>query len=100
MAQTINSKITKGATTGFIKGYEAIAGPLTRLLKKGAFNWDSEADQAFEPLKKVFSTPSVLALPDFNQTFIVECDALGSGFGAVLMQEGRPISYFKKKSQR
>jgi hypothetical protein len=68
-------------------------------LKKGAFNWDSEADQAFEPLKKVVSTPPVLALPDFNQTFIVECDALGSGFGVVLMQGGRPISYFKKKKQ-
>lgn len=69
-------------------------------MKKGAFNWDSEADQAFKSLKKVVSTSPVLTLLDFNQTFIVECDALGSGFGVVLMQGGRPISYFKKKSQR
>lgn len=31
----------------FIKYYATIAGPLTELLKKDAFTWNEDADQAF-----------------------------------------------------
>ena len=77
----------------FIKNYDQIAAPLTALLKKNAFSWSDAADLAFQHLKAAVSQPLVLALPNFNQHFIIECDASGTRLGAVLMQNQRPIAF-------
>jgi hypothetical protein len=80
----------------FIKGFCAIVAPLTQLLKKNSFQWTEDATSAFVSLKKALSSAPVLHLPDFQQYFIVECDASGSGFGAVLHQGSGPIAFFSK----
>jgi len=68
----------------FIRDYETIARPLTQLLKKAAFRWTATADEAFQALKLALTSGPALQLPDFTRSFIVNCDASGSGFGAVL----------------
>jgi hypothetical protein len=80
----------------FIKGYGSIVAPLTTMLKKNAFHWDAAAREAFQNLKATVTEAPVLALPNFAQPFVIECDASGLGIGAVLMQEGKHIAYLSK----
>jgi hypothetical protein len=43
------------------------------------------------------STTPVLATPDFSKPFIIECDALGFGIRLVLMEDGHPIEFERRK---
>jgi hypothetical protein len=81
----------------FVKNYEKIVAPLTALLKKNSFTLTPAAAQAFQTLKTAMCTTSVLALPNFKKTFVLECDTLGKRIGNVLMQEGRPLAFTSKQ---
>jgi len=80
----------------FIKNYGSIAAHLTLLLRKNAFEWSTSAKEAFQKLKEAVTQAPVLSLPNFSQSFVIECDASGVGVGAVLMQSGRPIAFISK----
>ncbi|KAF8388466.1 hypothetical protein HHK36_027138 [Tetracentron sinense] len=80
----------------FVRDYGKISAPLTRLLKKGAFTWDTEAELAFQALKIAMTTAPILAVPDFTKSFCMKCDACGFGIGGVLMQVGRSVAFTSK----
>jgi hypothetical protein len=81
----------------FVKGFSQLGAPLIDLTKKGAFHRTEESQQTFNKMKEVMSTCPILALPDFSQPFVLECDASGVGIGAVLMPGGHPIVFESRK---
>ena len=86
----------------FIRNFSQVAAPLFALLKKGAtFQFTPECCSAFQQLKEALTTAPVLAHPDLDRPFIIECDASSVGYGACLSQldaEGveRVIAYASK----
>ena len=54
------------------------------------------AEIVFNYLKEAMSSAPVLALQNFQQDFVIKCDASGGVIRAILMQEGRPIAYLSK----
>ncbi|GKV53145.1 hypothetical protein SLEP1_g59685 [Rubroshorea leprosula] len=81
----------------FIKNFSSIVAPITDSLKGDKFSWSDKAQQSFEELKRKLTETSVLALPNFDLMFEVDCDASNVGIGVVLSQEGRPIAFFSEK---
>lgn len=78
----------------FIKNFARISRPIVDLLKKDTkFDWTIECMEAIQTLKKALINPPVLRYPDFSLQFDLITDASGECMGAVLEQEGRPISY-------
>ncbi|MCH91211.1 hypothetical protein A2U01_0012137, partial [Trifolium medium] len=80
----------------FVQGYATLALPLTQLLRKDAFRWTQEEQVALDALKQALASAPVLALPNFDEPFIVQTDASGKAMGAVLLQGDHPIAYFSK----
>ena len=69
-----------------------IAAPLNELVKKNVgFVWGDAQEHAFNELKDKLCNAPLLALPNFEKTFEIECDTSGIGIGAVLMQDQRPL---------
>jgi len=92
----------------FIQDFSKIAKPLNELLpptsvKKGQkkmkkeWTWTEKEQEIFDHIKRLLSSPPVLAYPDFTCPFELHADASTKALGAVLYQvqhgQKRVISY-------
>ena len=72
----------------FIKDFSKVALPLFRSTEKGKkFILNQEQQQAFDLLKTMLTSDSILIYPDFNEIFRLVTDASDIGLGAVLSQK-------------
>ena len=88
----------------FIKGFTAIAKPLTNLTKKAIeFKWEATEEAAFEALKKALTTAPILQVLDEEKAYEVWVDALDYAVGATLVQpsnDGKtwlPVEYLSHR---
>nr|KYP65667.1 Retrovirus-related Pol polyprotein from transposon 17.6 [Cajanus cajan] len=82
----------------FVKDFSTLASPFNELVKKDVpFIWGEAQEKAFNDLKEKLTHAPIIALPNFAQTFELECDASDFGIGVVLLQGGHPIAYFSEK---
>jgi hypothetical protein len=69
----------------FVQGFSHLGAPLTDITKHGAFIWTGKSQEAFDHMKEVMGTCSVLALPDFTLPVVLDCDSSDEGIDAILM---------------
>jgi hypothetical protein len=90
-----------GSYRRFIPNFSKILKPITQLPKNDVkFEWSPKCNEVFEQLKILLTTAPVLAQPDIEKPFDVNCDTSGIGLGCVLMQEGRVIEYASRQLRR
>ncbi|GJS52180.1 putative reverse transcriptase domain-containing protein [Tanacetum coccineum] len=84
------------------KGFSKIARPMTKLTRECEVRWwrkgwERKDATFFQSLKqKLYSMP-ILALPKGSENFVVYCDALHKGLGAILMQKEKVIAYASRQ---
>jgi hypothetical protein len=86
----------------FINDYSKIVAPLIRLTGKKKISWNDQTQEAFDSLKKAFSSAPILIHVDFSKPFFLETDASDYALGAILSQYGddghlHPIVFYSRK---
>ncbi|GJW56826.1 putative reverse transcriptase domain-containing protein [Tanacetum coccineum] len=65
--------------------------------KKVKFVWGDKQEATFQLLKPNLCSAPILTLPEGSKYFIVYCDALIKGFGAMLTQREKVIAYASRQ---
>jgi hypothetical protein len=82
----------------FIKNFAEISKPIHTTVHTEPFKWTPECQKVFEKIKAEFENSIVLAHPNFEKPFELECDASKIQIGMILSQKDdqgncRPIHF-------
>jgi hypothetical protein len=87
----------------FIHGYSRVTAPMTSLLRKNQrFEWSSLAQEAFDELKRRFTTAPVLRHFDPDLSIRLHTDASSFAISGILSQlhpdsQWHPVAFFSRK---
>lgn len=81
----------------FIKNYAQIIRPISDIIRKNSFIWDTDQENSFSKLKEALTSAPVLCHASAEKTFIVSTDASKYAVGASLEQNGHPIAYLSHR---
>ncbi|GKC06829.1 putative reverse transcriptase domain-containing protein [Tanacetum coccineum] len=71
---------------------------MTKLTQKNVkFEWGEKEETAFQLIKQKLCSAPIFSLPKRSENFIVYCDALHKGLGAVLMHNEKVIAYASRQ---
>ena len=71
----------------FIPGFSNIVAPLNLLTRKGEpWDWTPLQQHTFDQLKEIFTSASILLIPDVSKPFSIMTDASLIAAGAILLQ--------------
>nr|GFA51190.1 hypothetical protein [Tanacetum cinerariifolium] len=65
--------------------------------KNKPYMWGDDEEEAFQTLKLKLCSALILSLPEESKDFVVYCDASLKGFGAVLIQQEKVITYASRQ---
>ena len=81
----------------FIEHKADLQGPISQLTQTSAdFTWEAPQQEAFDKLKAVITKAPVLAYFDNDKPTVLNVDASGTGLGAVILQDGKPLAFSSK----
>ena len=61
------------------------------------FEWTAEAKIAFDEMKRIIAQETLLAYPKFDEIFDIHMDASLLQLGACILQNGKPITFYRRK---
>ncbi|GKA34081.1 putative reverse transcriptase domain-containing protein [Tanacetum coccineum] len=98
LGHLIDSQDLGGYYRRFIEGFLKIGKSMTKLTpKKVKFDWGNKEEAAFQLIKQKLCSAPILVLSKGSEDFVVYCDALIKGLGAVLMQREKVIVYASRQ---